>query len=147
MNVSAKQHQDGIGAMTDDGIGAALAATRRWRVEAGGIQVKVTLLDVLTERVFLSVSGRVPGDGVQEKKFIIIVLCFVDINNSQVTLTEFKKDNLRSACDEMKDNHNNIWQQIKNLCHRKRLPRNFPSQEWRPPHVIQYHIHWSLGES
>ena len=108
MNVSAKQHQDGIGAMTDDGIGAALAATRRWRVEVGGIQVKVTLLDVLTERVFLSVSGRVPGDGVQEKKkLIIIVLCFVDINNSQVTLTEFKKDNLRSACDEMKDNHRN----------------------------------------
>ena len=119
MNVSAKQHQDGIGAMTDDGIGAALAATRRWRVEVGGIQVKVTLLDVLTERVFLSVSGRVPGDGVQEKKFIIIVLCFVDINNSQVTLTEFKKDNLRRDCDEMKDNHrnngkdNNIWQQRK----------------------------------
>lgn len=136
MNVSAKQHQDGVGAMADDGIGAALAATRRWRVEVGGIQVKVTLLDVLTERVFLSVSGRVPGDGVQEKKFIIIVLCFVDINNSQVTLTEFKKDNLRSACDEMKDNHSNIWQQIKNLC-----------QEWRLPHVIQYHIHWSLGES
>ena len=97
--------------------------------------------------IFMIVSGRVPGDGVQEKKFIIIVLCFVDINNSQVTLTEFKKDNLRSACDEMKDNHSNIWQQIKNLCHRKRLPRNFPSQEWRPPHVIQYHIHWSLGES
>ena len=119
MNVSAKQHQDGIGAMTDDGIGAALAATRRWRVEVGGIQVKVTLLDVLTERVFLSVSGRVPGDGVQEKKFIIIVLCFVDINNSQVTLTEFKKDNLRRDCDGLKDNHhnngnsNNIWQQRK----------------------------------
>ena len=107
MNVSAKQHQDGIGAMADDGIGAALAATRRWRVEAGGIQVKVTLLDVLTERVFLSVSGRVPGDGVQEKKFIIIVLCFVDINNSQVTLTEFYQDNLRRDLNRLKDNHSN----------------------------------------
>ena len=109
--------------------------------------------------IFMIVSGRVPGDGVQEKKFIIIVLCFVDINNSQVTLTEFNQDNLRSDLNRLKDNqrnnrsnnssnNNNIWQQIKNLCHRKRLPRNFPSQEWRlPPFLIQYHIHWSLGES
>ena len=64
MNVSAKQHQDGIGAMADDGIGAALAATRRWRVEAGGIQVKVTLLDVLTERVLEGVVEGLTGEEV-----------------------------------------------------------------------------------